>query len=139
MALFQFNWLRRVVRRNTRPIQYNKAIYWKEKLSIVYMLVAWNAFGFVCYMIYTGKKDWAQFHGIKSEEDLKLSPGKNKYLKILFLVVSISTNNCNLDGTYVYSPGILNLFYTATPFFTGYINCLKHPSKRTYQSSRQLF
>lgn len=85
MALFQFRWLRKLVRRNTKPIEYSRALQWKEKLSIVYMLVAWNAFGFVCYMVYTGKRDWAQFHGIKSDDDLKLSPGKYFFNKIMYI------------------------------------------------------
>lgn len=76
MAIFNFKWLRNVVRKNSNPIEYAKAIFWKEKLSIGYMLVAWNAFGLVCYMVYSGRADWAKYYGVKSEEDMRLSPGK---------------------------------------------------------------
>lgn len=75
MALFQFKWLRKLVRRNTNPIEHSKAIFWKEKISIGYMLIAWNAFGLVCYMVYSGRADWAKYHGVKSDEQLKMSPG----------------------------------------------------------------
>lgn len=75
MALFQFKWLRKMVRKNTNPIEYTKAILWKEKLSIGYMLLAWNAFGLVCYMVYTGRADWAKYYGLKSEEELRMSSG----------------------------------------------------------------
>ncbi|KAJ8979757.1 hypothetical protein NQ317_004744 [Molorchus minor] len=71
----RFRWLRTLVRRNTNPIPVSKAELWKSRLSVVYMLVAWNAFGFVGYMIYSGKNDWAQYYGYKSEEEAKLSPG----------------------------------------------------------------
>lgn len=75
MALFQFRWLRKFVRRNTHPIEYHKALFWKEKMSIAYMLIAWNAFGLVCYMIYSGRADWAKYYGVVSEEEAKMSPG----------------------------------------------------------------
>lgn len=75
MALFQMRWLRRLVRRNTNPIPMDKATVWKNRLSIFYMLVSWNAFGLVCYMVYSGKNDWAKYHGLKTEEDEKLGPG----------------------------------------------------------------
>ncbi|XP_055682813.1 uncharacterized protein LOC129789786 [Lutzomyia longipalpis] len=69
MALFRFPWLRRFVRRNTRPIPLNTAETWRNRLSLGYMFLAWNAFGFVCYAIYNGKLDWAKSHGIKDEHD----------------------------------------------------------------------
>lgn len=47
MALFQFWWLRRLIRRHTTPIPLRKAADWKKRLSILYFLFAWNAFGMV--------------------------------------------------------------------------------------------
>lgn len=76
MSLFRFPWLRRFVRRNTNPIPQDKAYLWKNRLSLAYMLICWNAFGLVCYMFYQGKGDWAKYYGLKSEEELKMTPGK---------------------------------------------------------------
>jgi hypothetical protein len=78
MALFQLKWLRRFVRRNTNPMPMNKAGKWKSRLSVMYAVLAWNAFGMVCYMVYTGKNDWAKYYGLKKPEDEMLSPGKKK-------------------------------------------------------------
>ena len=75
MALFQFKWLRKFVRKNTTPIPYKKAETLKERLSIGYMILAWNAFGMVCYMVYTGRSDWAKYYGYKSEEESNMAPG----------------------------------------------------------------
>ena len=74
--MFQIKWLRRLVRKYTRPIAQDRASTMKSKLSLVYMLFAWNAFGLVCYMLYTGRKDWAHFYGFKSDEELAIPPGK---------------------------------------------------------------
>lgn len=74
--MIQFKWLRRFVRRNTKPIPENTAELWKRRLSIGYFIVAWQAIGFVCYSIYQGKNDWAQYHGLKSEEELALTPAQ---------------------------------------------------------------
>ncbi|KAJ8935582.1 hypothetical protein NQ314_012724 [Rhamnusium bicolor] len=76
MALFRFQWLRRLVRRHSSPIPVDTAGQWKLRLSVVYMLVAWNAFGFVGYMMYTGKTDWAKYYGLISEEELNMKPGQ---------------------------------------------------------------
>ncbi|ALC48459.1 CG13365 [Drosophila busckii] len=76
MALFQMKWLRRFVRRNTSPIPENRAELWKRRLSIGYALLAWNAFGMVCYMVYTGRSDWAKHYGYKTKEELALSPAQ---------------------------------------------------------------
>lgn len=76
MSLFKFLWLRQFIRRHTKPIPEVTAEVWKKRLSVSYMLLAWNAFGFVLYMIYSGKADWAQFYGVKDENELKLSPGR---------------------------------------------------------------
>lgn len=75
MSFFQFKWLRKLVRRNMRPIEYTHALAWRDRLSIAYAVVAWNAFGMVCYMVYTGRNDWAKFHGLKTAEDDLMSPG----------------------------------------------------------------
>ncbi|XP_013103227.1 uncharacterized protein LOC106084224 [Stomoxys calcitrans] len=69
MSLFQMKWLRRLVRQNTKPIPEVEALKWKRRLSLMYALVAWNAFGFVCYMAFTGKGDWAHYYGYKSDEE----------------------------------------------------------------------
>ncbi|KAJ8924414.1 hypothetical protein NQ315_007210 [Exocentrus adspersus] len=82
MALFRILWLRRWIRRKTNPIPVDRADLWKKRLSVGYMLVAWNAFGLVCYMVYKGKSDWAKYYGLKSEEELSISPGK-QWAKIL--------------------------------------------------------
>ncbi|XP_067637437.1 uncharacterized protein [Eurosta solidaginis] len=77
MALFQMKWLRRFVRRNTNPIPEDRAALWKERLSIAYALLAWNAFGFVCYMMYTGRADWPRYYGYKTEEEANLTPAQH--------------------------------------------------------------
>lgn len=59
MSIFKFKWLRRMIRRNTSPIPMNTAALWKKRLSLLYALLAWNAFGFVIYSAYHGKTDWA--------------------------------------------------------------------------------
>ncbi|XP_036339532.1 uncharacterized protein LOC118748900 [Rhagoletis pomonella] len=82
MALFQMKWLRRWVRRNTNPIPEDSAELWKRRLSVAYALLAWNAFGFVCYMAYTGRSDWAKYYGYKSEEEAKLSPAQQFATKL---------------------------------------------------------
>lgn len=76
MALFQMKWLRRFVRRNTSPVPLNVAERWKQRLSIGYAFVAWNAFGFVLYQVYQGKADWAKSAGLKTQEEFELPPGK---------------------------------------------------------------
>ncbi|CAH1107625.1 unnamed protein product [Psylliodes chrysocephalus] len=75
MSFFRFYWLRRLIRRNTNPIPQPRAELWRSRLSIIYTLIAWNAFGFVVYQIYSGKSDWAKYYGIKTEEEEKMSPG----------------------------------------------------------------
>lgn len=80
MALFQMKWLRRFVRKNTRQIPHMTASTWKQRLSIGYAILAWNAFGFVLYALYTGRADWAKDY--KSPEELAMSPGK--FIAIVF-------------------------------------------------------
>jgi hypothetical protein len=74
--MIYFKWLRHLIRRHTSHIPVNKASSIKKKLSVVYMLLSWNAFGVVCYMIYTGRADWARYYGYKSEADALIPPGK---------------------------------------------------------------
>jgi hypothetical protein len=64
------------------PLPLQKAANWKQRLSIVYAIVAWNAFGVVCYMAYTGRRDWADFYGYKTEEEKAISPGNFLFLFI---------------------------------------------------------
>lgn len=59
MALFKFKWLRKFVRKRTNPIPMNVAEKYKQRLSIVYAFLAWNAFGFVMFSVFKGKVDWA--------------------------------------------------------------------------------
>lgn len=75
-TMFYFKWLRRFIRRHTNPIPVDRAATVKKTLSVAYMLLAWNAFGFVCYMIYTGRGDWAKYYGYKSEAEASIPPGK---------------------------------------------------------------
>lgn len=77
MALFQMKWLRNFVRRNTNPLPMGIAHTWKQRLSIGYALLAWNAFGFVLYAVFTGKSDWAKSAGLKDQEELRMTPGKS--------------------------------------------------------------
>lgn len=74
MALFQFKALRKFLRSHMRPIREGDAATWKKRLSLGYMLVAWNAFGFVLYMIWKGKSDWAV--AMKNDEELRLTPAQ---------------------------------------------------------------
>lgn len=84
MSLFQMKWLRRIVRRNTNPIPEVQAALWKRRLSIAYALIAWNAVGFVCYMIYTGRGDWAHYYGLKTDQEKQESQAVqfSKYLNV---------------------------------------------------------
>ncbi|XP_054727049.1 uncharacterized protein LOC129236826 [Anastrepha obliqua] len=82
MALFEIKWLRRWIRRHTNPIPMDSAELWKRRLSIGYALLAWNAFGFVCYMVFTGRNDWAKYYGHKSEEEAKLTPAQQFATKL---------------------------------------------------------
>lgn len=72
MALIRVPWLRRLVRRHTNQIPEERAASMKQKLSFLYMFLAWNAFGMVAYAAYKGKSNWAVHHGLESESD---SPG----------------------------------------------------------------
>lgn len=74
MALFQYHWLRRIIKRHTKPIPEVTAEFWKRRLSYLYAILAWNAFGFVTYSCYTGNYDWAK--RFKSAGTLELSPAQ---------------------------------------------------------------
>lgn len=82
-----FRWLRRWVRRSSRPIDIDTAHMWKRRLSLAYGILAWNALAFVGYAMYNGKRDWAAYHGIQSENQ---SPGKP------------ATNMCSTKSLAVY-------------------------------------
>lgn len=69
-----FRWLRRMVRRSSKPIDYDVAATWKRRLSLAYGILAWNALAFVGYACYNGKRDWAEYHGLEVE---KGSPGES--------------------------------------------------------------
>lgn len=69
-----FWWLRRLIRSNTKPIERTRAESHKRTLSLAYMFFAWNAIAIVCYNMYNGKKDWAEYHGIPVD---KTSPGEH--------------------------------------------------------------
>ncbi|KAJ4426667.1 hypothetical protein ANN_26465 [Periplaneta americana] len=79
-----FRWLQQLIRKHTNPIPVDRAATTKQKLAVLYMLLAWNAFGFVCYMFYTGRGDWARYYGYKSEAEAAMPPAQQwaKTLKI---------------------------------------------------------
>lgn len=81
MSLFNFPWLRKFFRRNMRPMRIEEAGRWKTRLSVLYAILAWNGFGVVCYAVFTGKGDWAKYHGLVSEDEAKLTPGNFLKLK----------------------------------------------------------
>ncbi|CAH1365679.1 hypothetical protein MTP99_001935 [Tenebrio molitor] len=74
MAMFNFPWIRRFIRKHMSYVPEERAHIWKQRLSVVYMLVAWNAFGFVVYNIYKGNSDWARKY--KSDAELSLTPAQ---------------------------------------------------------------
>lgn len=77
MVLFRLLWLKRLIRRNTKPIAPVTAETWKRRLAVAYAIFAWNAFGVVVFLICTGKGDWAKYFGLKSNNELELTPGKS--------------------------------------------------------------
>ncbi|XP_045461340.1 uncharacterized protein LOC123671507 [Harmonia axyridis] len=77
MSFLKFFFIRRLIRRHSRPIVENKAELWQKRLAIGYMVVAWNALGFVAYQMLQGKTDWAEFHGLKSKAELKMTQAQN--------------------------------------------------------------
>lgn len=75
MVFFLRRMIRRFIRRNTNPIPIDKAEHWKQRLSLIYMLAAWNAFGIALYYVFTGREDWAYYYGLKTEEEKHQRPG----------------------------------------------------------------
>ncbi|KAF5305738.1 hypothetical protein FQR65_LT07634 [Abscondita terminalis] len=73
---FQFRWLTKFIRKHTSPIPEIRAAQWKQRLSILYAVLAWNAFGLVIYASFKGKADWAKYHNLKTEEELSLTPAQ---------------------------------------------------------------
>lgn len=63
-----FQWIRRAVRRNTRPIPLADADRWKKRLSLAYGFLAWNALAFVGLAMYNGRRDWAEYHGLEMQK-----------------------------------------------------------------------
>lgn len=91
MSLFRILWLRRFIRKNTNPIPIDRAEAWRKRLSFMYMLIGWNAFGFVCYMCFTGKKDWAKYYGVISEDEAKMPAGNytNQFITPICIIYYI--------------------------------------------------
>ncbi|XP_063228144.1 uncharacterized protein LOC134534070 isoform X2 [Bacillus rossius redtenbacheri] len=74
--MWNLRWWNRIMRRHTRPISAEKAVNWKQRLSLIYAFISFNAFGVVVYMMGTGRRDLAEYQGLKSEEEMKLTPGQ---------------------------------------------------------------
>lgn len=51
-------------------------------MALVYGFVAWNAFGYICYLYYKGKGDWAKTHGLKTAAD-EMVPQSVQFAKAL--------------------------------------------------------
>nr|XP_022904513.1 uncharacterized protein LOC111416658 [Onthophagus taurus] len=64
-----FHWLHRFIRKHTTPIAEPRAEFFRRRLSFVYMIIAWNAFGIVCYNIYQGKRSAAEVLGYNINEN----------------------------------------------------------------------
>jgi hypothetical protein len=56
------------------PMDEGHAWKMKDKLSIAYALIAWNAFGFVAYQCFQGKKNWPTALGVRSPEEDMVRP-----------------------------------------------------------------
>lgn len=97
--MFQLRWLKRFIRRNTRKIPEQKAINWQRRLSVIYMICTWNAFGAVLYMCFTGRHDWMKAGGFAPDVDI---PAGRSWAHILGVknaqVISIS--GFKVVGTY---------------------------------------
>lgn len=59
-----------------------EAMSTKAKLSFLYAFLAWNAFGAVAYFTFTGRKDWPEYYGLKSDEELA-KPAAVYYAELL--------------------------------------------------------
>lgn len=76
------------MRRNTKPIPAASAATWKKRLAITYAVLAWNSFALVMYLVFKGKGDWAQHFGLKSKEELEMTPGNSYHTPKMSSVVS---------------------------------------------------
>lgn len=72
--------IRRFIRRKTARMPEAKALEIKEKLSIAYAFVAWNLFGYMAYMVYSGR--WTKQE--KEDKEPELSTGRH-FAKLLKL------------------------------------------------------
>lgn len=68
-------WLRRLIRNNMRPMSEHKARVWHGRLNVIYNVSTFSALAAVIYACFHGRADWAGYHGLKSEEEMKLTPG----------------------------------------------------------------
>lgn len=55
-------------------------ISYREKLSLAYAFVAWNLFGYMAYMIYTGR--WTKQE--KEDKEAELSTGETYLFFLVF-------------------------------------------------------
>lgn len=60
------------------PMQEHKAYDMKQRLSILYMIIAWNAGGYCLYQIFSGNKSWPKTVGIRTDEEDMVRPGMQK-------------------------------------------------------------
>lgn len=67
--------IRRWIRARMHPMAERSAMSIRQKISIAYMLIAWNAFGYVVYQMATGNKHWPVTHGVMTEEECMERPG----------------------------------------------------------------
>lgn len=103
-----FSWLHKLIRKKTRPIPFNKANKWRNRLSVGYAFIAWNMVGYMgkiaifkclksrwvncciyisirlllstVYLLYTGRLD-KEYYGHKNDEIDLLSPAQRFALK----------------------------------------------------------
>jgi len=57
-----------------KPVGEEKAWDIKQKLAILYAVIAWNCGGYVMYQIATGNKNWPITHGIRSKDEDMVRP-----------------------------------------------------------------
>lgn len=81
MVFPRWYWFKRFIRNNTSPIPETKALLWSRRLRIAYNVLAFNALGLVLFACLNGQADWAEYHGLKSKEEMELSPGNNDTFK----------------------------------------------------------
>ncbi|XP_077284938.1 uncharacterized protein LOC143910374 [Arctopsyche grandis] len=54
----------------------DKKTVWRDRLKYLYNIFALGAFTCVIYNCLNGKADWADYYGLKSEEEASLSSGQ---------------------------------------------------------------